>query len=214
MQLASHLANVGDAKTLVIHPGSTTHAQLDDDALAGAGVSPELIRISVGIEDADDICRDLDQALAHARLTTQRAPGTVEGLTPPTGMTSSIGPSGSTRRARAPAHPAAHGSVAMVGASPNPARSSYFVLTYLRADSDFRLYLVNPTLPEGSEILGLPVYPGWTPCPRSPIWSMSSDGSTISRPWPTRPSPPAPGRCGSSSGSGTTAPRRRPTTPG
>jgi O-acetylhomoserine (thiol)-lyase len=67
VQLASHLANVGDAKTLVIHPGSTTHAQLDDDALAGAGVSPELIRISVGIEDIDDICRDLDQAL-HAAI--------------------------------------------------------------------------------------------------------------------------------------------------
>jgi O-acetylhomoserine (thiol)-lyase len=67
VQLASHLANVGDAKTLVIHPGSTTHAQLDDDALAGAGVSPELIRISVGIEDVDDICRDLDQAL-HAAI--------------------------------------------------------------------------------------------------------------------------------------------------
>jgi O-acetylhomoserine (thiol)-lyase len=66
VQLASHLANVGDAKTLVIHPASTTHAQLDDDALAGAGVSPELIRISVGIEDIDDICRDLDQALHTA----------------------------------------------------------------------------------------------------------------------------------------------------
>jgi O-acetylhomoserine (thiol)-lyase len=66
VQLASHLANVGDAKTLVIHPASTTHAQLDDDALAGAGVSPELIRISVGIEDIDDICGDLDQALRTA----------------------------------------------------------------------------------------------------------------------------------------------------
>jgi O-acetylhomoserine (thiol)-lyase len=66
VQLASHLANVGDAKTLVIHPASTTHAQLDDAALAGAGVSPELIRISVGIEDSDDICRDLDRALAVA----------------------------------------------------------------------------------------------------------------------------------------------------
>jgi O-acetylhomoserine (thiol)-lyase len=66
VELASHLANVGDAKTLVIHPASTTHAQLDDAALAGAGVSPELIRISVGIEDAEDICRDLDRALRIA----------------------------------------------------------------------------------------------------------------------------------------------------
>jgi len=66
VQLASHLANVGDAKTLVIHPASTTHAQLREDALVGAGVSPELIRLSVGIEDPDDICRDLDQALRGA----------------------------------------------------------------------------------------------------------------------------------------------------
>ena len=66
VELASHLANVGDARTLVIHPGSTTHAQLDDDALVGAGVSPDLVRISVGIEDADDICRDLDRALTKA----------------------------------------------------------------------------------------------------------------------------------------------------
>jgi len=66
VQLASHLANVGDAKTLVIHPASTTHAQLRDDALVGAGVSPELIRLSVGIEDPDDICRDLDRALRAA----------------------------------------------------------------------------------------------------------------------------------------------------
>jgi len=66
VELASHLANVGDARTLVIHPGSTTHAQLDDDSLVAAGVSPDLIRISVGIEDADDICRDLDRALSKA----------------------------------------------------------------------------------------------------------------------------------------------------
>jgi O-acetylhomoserine (thiol)-lyase len=66
VELASHLANVGDARTLVIHPGSTTHAQLDDESLLGAGVSPDLIRISVGLEDAGDICRDLDRALTKA----------------------------------------------------------------------------------------------------------------------------------------------------
>jgi predicted CoA-binding protein len=58
--------------------------------------------------------------------------------------------------------------VAMVGASPNPARASYFVLTYLRADTNFHLYLVNPTLPEGSEILGLPVYPRLDALPEIP----------------------------------------------
>ncbi len=66
VKLASHLANVGDAKTLVIHPYSTTHQQLDDDAKAAAGVIPGFIRVSVGIEDIDDITADFDQALASA----------------------------------------------------------------------------------------------------------------------------------------------------
>lgn len=67
VRLASHLANIGDTRTLVIHPASTTHRQQDDAALAAAGIGPDLIRISVGIEDVDDICADLDQALAAAQ---------------------------------------------------------------------------------------------------------------------------------------------------
>jgi O-acetylhomoserine (thiol)-lyase len=66
VNLASHLANIGDAKTLVIHPGSTTHAQLTEQQLLDAGVLPGLVRISVGIEDVEDIISDLDQALAAA----------------------------------------------------------------------------------------------------------------------------------------------------
>jgi O-acetylhomoserine (thiol)-lyase len=66
VDLASHLANIGDAKTLVIHPASTTHAQLSDQQLEDAGVLPGLIRLSVGIEDVEDIIADLDQALAAA----------------------------------------------------------------------------------------------------------------------------------------------------
>ena len=66
VELASHLANIGDAKTLVIHPASTTHRQLSEARLAEAGVTPGLVRISVGIEDADDIIYDLDQALTAA----------------------------------------------------------------------------------------------------------------------------------------------------
>lgn len=66
VDLASHLANIGDAKTLVIHPGSTTHAQLSEQQLVDAGVSPGLVRISVGIEDVEDIIADLDQALDAA----------------------------------------------------------------------------------------------------------------------------------------------------
>jgi O-acetylhomoserine (thiol)-lyase len=66
VRLCSHLANVGDLRTLVIHPGSTTHQQLTDDQLTAAGVPPDLVRISVGLEDPEDILWDLDQALAVA----------------------------------------------------------------------------------------------------------------------------------------------------
>lgn len=66
VDLASHLANIGDAKTLIIHPASTTHAQLTDQQLVDAGVLPGIVRLSVGIEDPDDIIYDLDQALAAA----------------------------------------------------------------------------------------------------------------------------------------------------
>jgi O-acetylhomoserine (thiol)-lyase len=65
-KLCSHLANIGDAKTLVIHPASTTHQQLSDAEQTQAGVKPEYIRVSVGIEDVSDIIADLDQALAAA----------------------------------------------------------------------------------------------------------------------------------------------------
>jgi O-acetylhomoserine (thiol)-lyase len=66
VELASHLANIGDAKTLVIHPASTTHAQLNEQQLIDAGVGAGLVRLSVGIEDPDDIIYDLDQALSRA----------------------------------------------------------------------------------------------------------------------------------------------------
>ncbi|HIC81122.1 MAG TPA: O-acetylhomoserine aminocarboxypropyltransferase [Kiloniellaceae bacterium] len=62
-QLSSHLANVGDAKTLVIHPASTTHQQMSAEQLAAAGVGEDMVRLSVGLEDPDDIIADLRQAL-------------------------------------------------------------------------------------------------------------------------------------------------------
>jgi O-acetylhomoserine (thiol)-lyase len=68
VQFLSHLANVGDAKTLVIHPASTTHRQLSEEQQIAAGVGPDMIRISVGLETCDDILWDLDQALAKSRL--------------------------------------------------------------------------------------------------------------------------------------------------
>lgn len=66
LQMISHLANVGDAKTLAIHPASTTHSQLSEEAQAAGGITPDLVRLSVGIEHIDDILADLDQALAKA----------------------------------------------------------------------------------------------------------------------------------------------------
>jgi O-acetylhomoserine (thiol)-lyase len=66
LQFFSHLANVGDAKTLVIHPASTTHRQLSEEDQVKAGVGPDMIRLSIGIEDIDDILWDLDQALAQS----------------------------------------------------------------------------------------------------------------------------------------------------
>ncbi|MFJ5108444.1 MULTISPECIES: O-acetylhomoserine aminocarboxypropyltransferase/cysteine synthase family protein [unclassified Glutamicibacter] len=67
LQLASHLANIGDARTLVLHPASTTHQQLSAEQLVSAGVPEDLIRLSVGLEDVEDILWDLDQALAASQ---------------------------------------------------------------------------------------------------------------------------------------------------
>jgi len=66
VKLASHLANIGDAKTLVIHPASTTHQQLSEQEQLDAGVTPDFIRVSAGIEDIKDIIADFEQALAQA----------------------------------------------------------------------------------------------------------------------------------------------------
>lgn len=66
LELWSHLANVGDAKSLVIHPASTTHSQLSDEEMRKAGVAPEMVRLSVGLEDADDLIWDLENALRAA----------------------------------------------------------------------------------------------------------------------------------------------------
>jgi len=70
LQMISHLANVGDAKTLVLHPATTTHQQLSEEQLAAGGVSEDMVRISVGLEDVKDILWDLDQALDEAQKET------------------------------------------------------------------------------------------------------------------------------------------------
>ena len=67
LKLFKRLVNIGDAKSLAAHPASTTHRQLSDEELKSAGVTPDMIRICVGIENIDDIIADLDQALAAAK---------------------------------------------------------------------------------------------------------------------------------------------------
>ncbi|HWV22843.1 MAG TPA: O-acetylhomoserine aminocarboxypropyltransferase/cysteine synthase family protein, partial [Thermomicrobiales bacterium] len=65
VELFSHLANIGDAKSLIIHPATTTHSQLSEDELLAAGVTPDFLRLSIGLESVEDIIADLDQALAQ-----------------------------------------------------------------------------------------------------------------------------------------------------
>ena len=67
LKIFSHLANVGDCRSLVIHPASTTHFRMDDAALAQAGIGPGTIRLSIGLEDADDLIDDLGRALKAAQ---------------------------------------------------------------------------------------------------------------------------------------------------
>ncbi len=66
VRLFSHLANIGDTRSLILHPASTTHRQLSDEQRAAAGANPDTIRLSVGLESAEDLIRDLDQALGTA----------------------------------------------------------------------------------------------------------------------------------------------------
>jgi len=72
-QFMSHLANIGDTRTLIIHPASTTHRQLDEAQQISAGVLPDMIRISVGLEHIDDILWDIDQALSDQALSTEHS---------------------------------------------------------------------------------------------------------------------------------------------
>lgn len=71
VKLFSHVANVGDAKSLIIHPASTTHQQLSTDELIQAGVTESLIRLSIGLEAVEDIIADLEQAITLATTTEQ-----------------------------------------------------------------------------------------------------------------------------------------------
>jgi O-acetylhomoserine/O-acetylserine sulfhydrylase-like pyridoxal-dependent enzyme len=66
VNLFSHLANIGDTRSLILHPASTTHRQLSDEQREAAGAGPDVVRLSIGLESADDLIRDLDEALGAA----------------------------------------------------------------------------------------------------------------------------------------------------
>ena len=63
VELISHLANIGDTRSLILHPASTTHRQLTDEQQIAAGAGPDVVRLSIGIESVEDVIADLDQAL-------------------------------------------------------------------------------------------------------------------------------------------------------
>jgi len=73
LKVFSHLANVGDARSLVIHPASTTHFRMSDEALAQAGIGPGTIRLSIGLEDPADLIDDLKKALKSAEKAAEKA---------------------------------------------------------------------------------------------------------------------------------------------
>ena len=73
LKIFSHLANVGDSRSLVIHPASTTHFRMDDAALQSAGIGPGTVRLSIGLEDVDDLLDDLSRGLKAAEMAVEKA---------------------------------------------------------------------------------------------------------------------------------------------
>ena len=147
VRLWSHLANVGDAKSLIIHPASTTHRQLSDQELQAAGVGPGSIRLSVGLETPADLIWDLEQGFACVTATDGN--GGREGSDGMTDLSRYQDPLTIQRVL----HTAR--TVAIVGLSANPLRASYFVGYYLQRHG----YQVIPVNPRETEILGEKCYP-------------------------------------------------------
>jgi len=147
--LWSHLANVGDAKSLIIHPASTTHQQLSDEEQQSAGVTPDLVRLSVGIEGVDDLIAELDDSLYYA--TGLGGPGepilNSESVIRRVAGSSTVEEPGGRRRALV---------IAVVGLSADPGRPSHRVARKLQRQG----YRIVPVNPNRDEILGEKAYPG------------------------------------------------------
>ncbi len=152
VSLFSHLANVGDSKSLVIHPASTTHQQLTAEQRVAAGVGDDLIRVSVGVENAQDLIADLDHALREATglAEVEESLGAGEIIVNDEGVIRWVLNSGfvtenGERRAK---------TLAVVGLSDNPARPSYRVSRKMQRMG----YQIVPVSPKGDYILGEKVY--------------------------------------------------------
>ena len=144
--LWSHLANVGDAKSLIIHPASTTHRQLSDDELRAAGVGPGTVRLSVGTESAEDLIWDLEQGFALRRRDGGKGKEGGDGMTDLARYQDPLTIQRVLHTAK---------TIAIVGLSNNELRASYFVGYYLKRHG----YRVIPVNPREAEILGQKCYP-------------------------------------------------------
>lgn len=150
--LWSHLANVGDAKSLIIHPASTTHSQLSDDELRASGADPDLVRLSVGLEGVADLISELDDSLYYATGLGQPGEPIMNSETVVrriAGASTVMDQNGEGRPVRR------QQVIAVIGLSDDPGRPSYRVARKLQRQG-YRIIPVNPT--RTGEILGEPVY--------------------------------------------------------
>jgi O-acetylhomoserine (thiol)-lyase len=151
VEIFSHLANVGDAKSLVIHPASTTHSQLTSEQRAAAGVGDDLIRVSVGLENVQDLIADLEHALyaATGSASGEPFPGEAPDMNSEAVVRwifgSPVAAEGGEYRPR---------TIAVVGLSDKPDRPSYGVARFLQEQG----FKIVPVTPKGEYILGEPVY--------------------------------------------------------
>jgi O-acetylhomoserine (thiol)-lyase len=155
LSIWSHLANVGDAKSLVIHPASTTHQQLSKEELESSGVSEDLVRLSVGIESVRDLTKDLDQALFKATGISNWADGKKPIVINDEGVIRWALESPWIRQTLDGKEVTRAKTLAIVGLSSNPARPSYRLARKMQ-----RLgYKIIPVNPRETEVLGEKAYP-------------------------------------------------------
>lgn len=151
LEIFSHVANVGDAKSLVIHPASTTHSQLTSEQRASAGVGDDLVRVSAGIENIEDLIADLEQALYAATGAASGEP--FPGVAPDMNSEQVIRwIFGSPTLAEGGAYRPK--TIAVVGLSDNPERPSYHVAQFLQSMG----FKIVPVTPKGDYLLGEKVY--------------------------------------------------------